>query len=274
MNNATQDFLNPIETIRNLVAESSDVLLDRVPVYENEILEILWMLAGTNSEEKMYADVPIWAVGSLTHLNFAYAGTSWRNLLHPSVDREKEGVTGRGWKNDAFEYFSGSLEEKWFPAQSSTEPLRLRAYGNFVSVTCGVHRAVGAVNFLAATQGSETAALRQAKLTYQQVDQELLDFLKSRAQTEIYLSWVERRNRVAGIRIISATKYGAAVFRYQNSSISIEREWLPLPPWGLRLLLAAGLLGSWHHVAKQHLSILLQPSWLPTANARLRNTGD
>ena len=61
MNNANQDFPNPIEAIRNLVADSSDVLLDRVPVYENEILEILWMLAGTNSEEKMYADVPIWA---------------------------------------------------------------------------------------------------------------------------------------------------------------------------------------------------------------------
>ncbi|QKJ65464.1 hypothetical protein HQN60_01220 [Deefgea piscis] len=257
----TKHQASPIEKIRNLVENSTDPLLDKSPVHENDIFEILWMLVGSNVEKKLCADIPIWAIGSFTHLNFANASTSWRNLLYPSLDGKKDGVTGAGWTNQVFDYFSAPLEDNWFPAESSTQELRLHAYGNFISVTNGVHRAVGAVNYLAAIQGSRTAVLQKAMLTYQEIDQELLTFLKSKSGTEIYFSWVEDRNRAAGIRIISATKFGAVIYYYKDRKIS-TKQWIPLPNWALPYLTKARLLNKWHNVKQEYLYILLQKKWL------------
>jgi hypothetical protein len=160
MNSISPNPERLIEEIRRLANTSTDAILDKSLVYENEILGILWMLVGSNAEQKACADIAIWAIGSFTHLNFASAGTSWRNLLYPSSDGKKGGVTVAGSKNNVFDYFSGPLANNWFPADSSAQELRLYAYGNCVSVTNGVHRAVGAVNYLAATQDPNTAVLQ------------------------------------------------------------------------------------------------------------------
>lgn len=257
--------MTPIETIRKLSSSSNDLMLDKSPCYENDIFDVLWMLVGTNPEKKIFIDVPAWAICAFTHLNFAYPGTSWRKLLYPSSDGLKPGVTGKGWTDGVFDYFANPMGEKWFPAQSSTNELRLHGYGNLVSVTNGVHRAIGAVNYLIATQGSERAVLQQASVTYQPIDSELLNLLQLLSQdgSDLWLSWVQYRVRDLGIYVMAVNKYGTKCFHYKDKAFTPLNKLIPLTRWLMEFGRKVGLFKGWHPIAKEHLWILTRESWCP-----------
>lgn len=261
--------MSPIEKIRSLSEKSKDPLLNKIPLFENTIFDILWMLTDSGEGKGLYADVPVWSVCAATHLNIAHPGTSWRDMLYKSKDGLKLGVTGDGWTEGVFSYFENSMMENPFPAEFSRYELRLQSYGNLVSITNGVHRAIGAINYLSATIGSEKAVLKQAKILYKPIDIELLNLLRSirRTKTNIYLSWKNHKERKVGFNIMAISKFGAKTYFYHNKKIVIKYKYLPVNDWVIKMGSALGIIRKWYPVEATLLEVLLKDDWLPNSNS-------
>ncbi|WP_248071665.1 hypothetical protein [Ralstonia pseudosolanacearum] len=157
--------------IRAEVSQSTCPVLDQ-PVWKRTELGSVLDLLTTGPSQRVYLDVPIAAVVSLTHRNFS-ASLTWRGML--------QDLHGFDWDERVIDYFESEIGHQSFPPIEAAYELRLEAYGGAVTCTNGVHRLVAAVNWLGATQG-EQAALRKVSVRYRPADAAMVGSLRALQQ--------------------------------------------------------------------------------------------
>ena len=94
------------------------------------------------------------AVRGLHHINFTAKGAPWREAL--------TGLTARDWDARVFDYWSGEIRDRDFPAPGARRALRVKCLAGAVLSENGVHRLTAGVAWLCATRG-DGARLRKVR---------------------------------------------------------------------------------------------------------------
>lgn len=135
--------LTIIELIKDAAKNAVCPTLDE-QIYHDIEIGVFTLSGGANSTD-VYVDVPVHKLVSLSRPDFWSPGDTWRSATYK--------LHGEGWKDQVFKYFESQIEDQWFPAPNSTEPLILRSVGGLVECSIGNHRVVAARSWLTAKYG-------------------------------------------------------------------------------------------------------------------------
>lgn len=132
--------------IKMRTARCRSPLLDRPIIhYEASVVCDFADAITTPSQWPVWMDVPVSSVVGLHHINFTAKDASWGEALN--------GLTARDWDARVFDYWSGDIRDRDFPATGARRALRVKYLAGAAFSENGVHRLTAGVAWLCATRG-------------------------------------------------------------------------------------------------------------------------
>jgi len=127
--------------------------------FDHEICDAAALFQVGIAHKSGYFNVGIVNVRAIARADFRSIGpATWAQLA--------ERLYCTGWESDKiFQYFESDLLDNDFPAPGSGSPLKLESYGSVSYVSCGNHRIVAGMLYLAHKYG-DRGVFRKCKGTY------------------------------------------------------------------------------------------------------------
>ena len=259
---ATADVCNgtdALSEIRRLVASCRLPLLDRQIVGDDRgavsrLIDDVTVPAGVPSP--VWMDIPLSAVVGLQRV-VGFKGATWRQSL--------DGLAAQDWDSRVFDYWSGEVRDKVFPAKMAKRALRLECRAGAVLVVNGAHRMAAGMAWLCATRGDD-AVYKRARVSIHDQRGTLVDELVKLAHSsrrvdvarravpsaehpEVHVNFVRAtspRGRIATYTVnVAAGRLDPDNVLHREVEACLPLDWKPLPG----PLVAAWADRSWLHAS-------------------------
>ena len=205
--------MNAIQIIKAAVKGCNDPELDKKVYFDVDIgmMRFEELLHG-----KVFIDVPPRALVCLGRKDFWKKDDTWRDVL--------DGVHGKDWTHDVFQYFSSDLKENSFNQPVALHDFRLLCVGGACRVGNGNHRAVAGKGWLISQHGSG-AIFKKANVQYYRLAPEVKTLLVRALKEKLTVHIANAGGHGGVLRYIQLSNdTKRELLAWRNTGITLERE--------------------------------------------------
>lgn len=127
----------------------------------------------------------------------------------------------------------------------------------------GVHRIVGGINYLVATNGIKNAYFKNAQVCCHDLQDEFIQFLRNLNLSgyKVFMNRINKKTKESGLIIIAAKGAMVDTFTYQNGVIKTLSRKNYLHVLVVKFLKAINYLEFGYAVSNKYMKILLKDNW-------------